>query len=140
MNTLPVDKHAETLIAKWKEAKENEAGWNAVRKEAEAELATHYKADFDQLVAAIDKTTNLTTTAGIGHDLKVTVGNEMKVDQVSVIEFLTNNPMYLGILFKAEYKPVTAAVLGRLYSEEQIAEPLAKACKLKPKNPSFSAQ
>ena len=138
MNTLPVDKHAETLIAKWQEAKDNEAGWNVVRKEAEAELAAHYKDAFSKAIEAIDNTTNLTTTVGIGHDLKVSLGSEMKTDQVSVIEFLTANPMYLGVLFKAKYEPVTAAVLGRIHSTEQIAEPLTKACTIKPKNPSFS--
>jgi len=139
MNILPIDRHSETLIANWKEAKENEAGWNRVRKEAEAALAAHYSTEFAKAVEGINPATNLTTTIGIGNEMKVTLGNEMKVDQVSVIEFFTKYPMYIGVLFKAEYKPVTAALLGRIHSTEEIAEPLSKACAIKPKNPCFSA-
>lgn len=139
MNVLPVDKHANDLIAKWNEAKANEKGWAAVRKDAEEALIAHYKDDIDAAVLSLDDTTNLTTTLGIGDALKMTVGNELKVDQVAAVEFLTANPIYLGLLFKAEYKPVTPAVLARINSGDTAGQALDNVCTFKDKRPSFTA-
>jgi hypothetical protein len=138
MNTLPVDLTADTLIATWKEARDNEKGWLAVRQEAEAQLIEHFKEEFAKEMAAIDRTRNLTTTVGIGQDMKVCVGTELKVDQVAVIEFLTSNPIYLGVLFKAEYKPVTAALLSKLHGQDDLAKLLQETCLIKEKKPGFS--
>lgn len=138
MITLPVDKHANDLIAKWNEAKANEKGWNAVRQDVEKALVEHYKGDIDAAVLALENTTNLTTTLGIGDEMKVTVGMDMKVDQVAVVEFLTANPIYLGLLFKAEYKPVTNMVLARLNADDEAGKAMDKICTFKDKRPSFA--
>lgn len=138
MNVLPVNEYTSELIAKWTEAKANEKGWAAVRQEVEAALVKNYEAEIEAAVTALEETTNLTTTLGIGDALKVTVGNEMKVDQVAAIEFLTENPIYLGLLFKAEYKPVTAAVITRINSGDTAGTALEKVCTFKDKRPSFA--
>lgn len=139
MITLPADKHANDLIASWNEAKQNEKGWAVVRQEAEVALVEHYKESIDAAVLALVGTTSLTTTLGIGDEMKVTVGREMKVDQVSAVEFLTANPIYLGLLLRSEFKPVTNMILARLNAGDEAGKALEKVCTLKDKRPSFSA-
>lgn len=139
MKVLPVDKHANDLIAKWNEAKANEEGWAEVRKCTEEALIEHYQEEIGAAMAALEDTTNLTTTLGIGTEMKMTVGNELKVDQVAAVEFLTENPIFLGLLFKAEYKPVTAAVITRINSGDTAGMALEKVCTFKDKRPSFAA-
>jgi hypothetical protein len=141
MNTLFADNAAKLAMAKWLEAKANADGWAAVKKEAEAELIAHYKGDFERLVDSLNETTNLTSTVAIGDALKVTVGNEIKIDQPEAVEFLRAHPAMLGVLFKAEYKPISSAVvISKLQAQDAIGMALAKVATFKEKTPSFSAQ
>jgi hypothetical protein len=140
MNTLYANDAAKTLIAQWKEAKDNEAGWNAVRKEAEEALKEHYKAEFDAALISLNDTTSLTTTVGIDDALKVTIGNELKIDQAAAAEFIRAYPTMLGVLLKAEYKPTSSAVvIGKLKIKDPIGEALDKVVSFKDKSPSFAA-
>jgi len=141
MNTLYADNTAKTLIAEWLEAKGNLDGWAAIKKEAETKLAAHYQKDFEQIVAALGDTTNLTTSVAIGDDLKVTTGNELKIDQPGAVEFLRAHPAMLGVLFKAKYEPISSAVvLSKLQVGDEIGTALAKVATFKPKTPGFSTK
>lgn len=138
MNNLYVDPTAQALIEKWKEAKANEAGWNAVRKEAEAALVEQYRTDFERLVDDLNKTTSLTTTIALG-DLEVTVGNGLEIDQAAAAEFLRAHPAMLGVLLKAEYKPTSSAVvIGKLHMKDAVGNALAKVATFKDKTPGFA--
>lgn len=139
MNTLFADNAAKLAMAKWIEAKANADGWQAVRKEAEAELIAHYKGDFERLIDSLNETTTLTTTVGLGDEMKVTVGNEIKIDQPEAVEFLRAHPAMLGVLFKQELKPISSAVVvSKLQAKDAIGMALAKVATFKEKAPSFS--
>jgi len=141
MQNLYVDDAAKAAISKWIEAKANEKGWAVVKKEAEAELIAHYKADFERIVDGLNETTNLTASVGLGDEMKVTVGSEIKVDQPEAVEFLRAHPAMLGVLFKAEYKPISSAVvISKLQAKDAIGMALAKVATFKERTPSFSAQ
>jgi len=141
MNTLFADATVKAMASKWLEAKQNMDGWAAVKKEAEAELAKHYERDFERLIDSLNETTNLTTTVGLGDGLKVTLGNELKVDQPEAAEFLRAHPGMLGVLFKTEYKPISSAVvISKLHAQDAIGMALAKAISFKQKAFSFAAQ
>jgi DNA-binding LytR/AlgR family response regulator len=139
MQNLYVDDVAKAAVSKWIEAKANEQGWAAVRKEAETELASHYQKDFEQIVDGLNDTTSLTTSVAIGDDLKVTIGNELKIDQPEAVEFLRAHPSMLGVLLKAEYRPISSAVvISKLHTVDEIGMALAKVIEFKPKTPGFS--
>ncbi len=138
MQNLYVDDVAKAATSKWIEAKANEQGWAAVRKEAEAELSAHYKADFETIVDGLNATTSLTASIKIG-ELTVVVGNELKIDQPAAVEFLRKYPAMLGVLFKVEHKPISSAVvLTKLGVQDEIGMALAKVATFKPKSNSFS--
>jgi hypothetical protein len=132
MNTLLIDNTARELIAKWKEAKENESGWNAVRKGAEKDLSEHYKKDFDAILMGLNDGTSLTATVGIGEEIKVTIGNELKIDQPAAAGFIKAYPEMLGVLLKTEFKATASAVvIGKLKSADPIGEALKKVVSFK---------
>lgn len=139
MQNLYADNTAKTLIDKWLEAKQNMGGWAAVKKEAEAELAAHYKAEFEQIVDGLNDTTNLTATVQIGDDLKVTVGSELQIGQPEAVEFLRAHPSMLGVLLQVKYCAVSSAVvISKLHTVDEIGMALSKVITFKPKTPGFS--
>ena len=125
------------LEASWIEAKENEKGWNEIRKQTEAHILEMRANEIAEVKAGLEAAGKLTTTIKIGK-LDVTVGRDLKISQPAAIEFLSRHPAHLGVTFRIEYKPDSRAVLGIIGGGNALAKDLAEVVTFSDKSPSFS--
>lgn len=139
MKTSAVDGTLNELAEQWRGAKIAEKQWNEYRKSLEARILEACSDEVAQALASLEDRSKLTTTISLA-GLNVAVGHELKAPQPLIMEFLSKHPRMLGVLFKAEYKPDTRAVLNTLALGSDIAKELDEIIEFRAKTPSFSAK
>ena len=143
MNTIIVNNTVEALIQQWNEAKNNEKGWLEVRRNVEKDLLSELQERLNEISAGLQGTANLTTGVSlVGKDtrtlMKVTIGEDLKLDPVGLADFLDKYPNLLGVICKVRMEPVTVAILNKLLVDDEMSKDLETACVFKEKTPSFS--
>jgi hypothetical protein len=136
--TLTMTPKIADLKSAWLEAKKNEAGWTEHRRGLEEQLREELTDQFAVILDELDQTASLTTTVQIGDDFTAKLGYSLDISQVDILQFVSNHPQLLGVVFKQKYEPDARVVLKTLNGGGPLGEELDGIVNFKPLTPSFA--
>lgn len=137
MSTNKINFDNQALISKWLQAKENEAGWNAIRKETEEAIVAEIGEE--GMEELWEQVTGMTKKMALCEEIELSFGYDRKLDSVAVMELVTEHPSLIGTVFKAEYKPIDSRTFNRAAeANTQVGHALSRVYEDVRRGPYFS--